>query len=197
MDLTRGVPPATLAVMAGVFHPVLFAYLDWPDAPVHVHSATGPITWGGHEWKGVGPLGGVDIPSESMGGVAAVEAALSLIGVPADLDGLADDQIRGKAVEVYLGTLAARPGDGGPVLIDDPVSLFFGTMDVLDLSASQEGANVSHTATVTAATGPSARSMASISHSDEDQRRAFPGDTAGRLVILSYAKAQKLTWPEN
>lgn len=203
MDLKRGVHPALLASLAQGGHPVLFGYLDWPGAPVRAHSGVGAITWGGHVWNGVGTLGNIDIPAEA-GEIAAVEAVLSLAGVPADLDGYADDAIRGRTVALYLGGVAGRPGgdDGkqttgpGSTLIGTPVSLFSGTMDGLTLTASATDEGVDHEAQVAVATGVEARSMASIYHTDEDQRRTYPTDTAGRLVILAYAKAQKLTWPE-
>lgn len=205
MDLTRGLSAPTLAAIQRPFFPLLFGHLDWPDAPVRAHTGVGPITWGGHTWTGVGPLGNVEIPTEAMGSVVATEAILSLIGVPADLDGFADDQIRGRAVSLHLGVVQGRPGgvDGmstsgpGNVLIGAPVELFSGVMDILDLDASADGTEISHQARVTAITGPGARTRASLTHNDEDQRSKYPTDTAGRHVILAYAKAQKLKWPEN
>lgn len=196
MDLKRGLSAPQLAALAGPLYPVLFAYVDWPDEPVWAHSATGTISWGGHDWLGVGSFGGVEVPPEASAGVATSEAVLSLMGVPADLDGRTDDLIRGRDVELHLGFLSGRPGEG-EVLIGDPIGLFAGTMDGLDIAASLQGSTVLHECRVTVATGPGARSMASINHSDEDQRRLHPGDTAGRLIILALAKAQKMTWPQS
>lgn len=195
MDLRRGLTADQLAALAGPIYPVLFAFADWPDDPVHAHSAVGTITWGGHDWIGIGPLGGVSIAAEEAGGIVPAQAVLTLIGAPADLDGRADDAIRGRVVRLYIGLLTGRPGDS-TTLIGDPVDLFAGHMDVLDLAAESAETGVSHTAAVTVVTGPSARSRATIYHSDEDQRASYPGDTAGLLVALAWARAQKLTWPE-
>ena len=195
MDLKRGLSPAQLSAMAGPVYPILFAHADWPDDPVYAHTGKGTITWGGQDWVGVGQLGGVEVPAEASGTVATAEAILSLAGVPADLDGRADDVIRGRDVDLYLGFLTRRPDDS-PELVGTPVDLFAGTMDGLDLAAAADGGRVLHSARVTVATGPGARSMASISHSDEDQRRLYPDDTAGRVVILAWALAQRMTWPE-
>lgn len=196
MDLIRGVDPLMQAAMAGAFYPVCLAYLDWPDAPVRAHSGVDTIAWDGHDWIGVGTLGNIDIPPEAAG-VAAVEAMLSLAGLSADIESYADDAIRNRTVELYFGALAARPGDpGGDQLKGNPVSLFMGTMDGLSIIASRGDKGVTNEAQVSVATGPSARSAATIYHTDEDQKSRYPLDTAGRLVILAYAKAQKLTWPE-
>lgn len=205
MDLTRQIDPSTLAALSGVFFPILMVYADWPGAPVYAHSGAGSIFWGGETWVGVGALGGVDIPAEAISGVVSAEAILSLVGVPVDLDGRLDDAIRGRTVAVYFAVLSGRPGgyDGqqvsgeGVTIVGSPVPLFFGTMDAFDLDTSATQSGVSHEARVTVTTGPSARSMATIYHTDEDQRKRHPGDTAGRLLIMAYAKAQKLTWPEN
>ena len=197
MELVRGVDPDMLSAMADPFFTVGFAFLDWPDTPVYAHSGVGTITWGGHDWMGVGVLGDIEIPPESAG-VAAVEAMLSLAGLSADIEDYADDEIRNRTVEIYLGTVAARPGDpGGTTLRGSPVSLFSGTMDGLSILASRGESGVTHQAKIPVATGPSARSAATIYHTDENQRARHPADTAGRLVILSYARAQKTTWPES
>ena len=205
MDLKRGLSEDFKAAISGPFHPILFAHVDWPAAPVFAHTGVGQITVAGHDWVGVGPLGGVDVPAEMMGGVVTTEAVLSLVGVPADLDGLADDAIRSRDVDLFIGVVVGRPGgsDGkqtsgaGNTLRGVPVSIFAGTMDGLGLFAARQGDTIVHEAQLQVATGPGARSMASVSHSDEDQRRHYPGDTAGRLIIMSYAYAQKLMWPEN
>lgn len=184
-------------------YPLLFAWLDWPDAPVWAHSGVGPIYWGGKTWQGVGTVGNVQIPEEGAE-IAAVEAILSLAGVAADLDGYADDTIRNRSMTLHLGFVEGRPGGQsgketfglGNTLADEPEQLFSGIMDMLTLTASGTDEGVEHEAQVTVLTGQEARSMASISHSDEDQRRRFPTDTAGRHTIMAYARAQRLYWPE-
>lgn len=201
--LRRAVEPDLLAAFRQGGYPVLFAHLDWPDAPVWAHSGVGPITWGGQTWNGVGTVGNVQIPEEGAE-IAAVEAILSLAGVAADLDGYADDTIRNRSVVLHIGSVQGRPGGHngkettglGNALVGTPTQLFSGIMDLLTLTASGTDGGVEHEAQVTVLTGQEARSMASISHSDEDQRRKHPTDTAGRHTILAYAKAQRLTWPE-
>jgi hypothetical protein len=196
--LTRGVPPAMQVALAGVVHPVLFVWLDWPGGAVRAHSGIGVITWGGFDWQGVGNFGGVTTPEEFGGSMVATEASVTLMASPEDLDAYLDDQIRNREGAIYMGLLAARPGEpGGGTLISDPVPVFYGTMDALSLSFEPTDTGVTSRASVTLVTGPGARSAATVTHSDPDQRRQFPADTAGRLVVLSYARAQSFTWPES
>ena len=203
MELRRVVDPATLSAFRQGSYPVLFAWLDWPDAPVWAHTGVGQITWGGQTWTGVGTVGNVQIPEEGAE-IAAVEAILSLAGVAADLDGYADDTIRNRSMTLHIGAVLGRPGghDGkqttglGSKLAGEPTQLFSGIMDMLTLTASGTDEGVTHETQVSVLTGQEARSSASLSHSDEDQRRKYPADTAGRHTILAYAKAQRLTWPE-
>lgn len=197
MILRRGVHAGLLAALSQGGYPILFVYLDWPDAAVYAHSGVGSITWGGQTWLGVGTLGNITIPEEGSE-IAVSEAVLALAGVPADLDGMVDDNIRNRTAEVYLGAVRARPGSNdGNSLIGTPVQLFSGLMDGINMADSATEDGVDHSVNIPIITGVEARSSASIEHSNEDQRRFYPSDTAGRLVILSYAKAQKITWPEN
>lgn len=197
--LTRALPGAMVSAMAGTFYPVLFVYLDWPGGAVRVHSGVGDISWGGYTWRGVGGFGAVTVPDEA-GSMVATEAALSLVAPASELDGYLDDVIRNRSGEVYLGFLAGRPGSAGgtTLLWATPITLFLGAMDGLTMSIQPKGAKGYATeAHVTLRTGPGARSEATIYHTDADQRRRYPADTAGRLVVLALASAQKLMWPAN
>ncbi|NUM72729.1 hypothetical protein HUU40_00065 [candidate division KSB1 bacterium] len=201
MDLKRGVDPVLLAALSQMSNPVLLVYLDWEGAPVYAHTGVGIIEWNGHEWEGVGKFSEIAIPEESSG-LAMIEAVLTLAGVDADLQGHIDDNIQGRIAEIYVGALTDRPGgfDGkqNDVLIGTPISIFTGKMDTFGISTSKAGrGKVVNRAVISIATGVEARSAFSIYHNDENQRREYPDDTAGRLVILAYANAQKLTWPQN
>lgn len=198
--LTRGVPPAMTAALASgeVLYPVLFVWLDWPGTPVRAHTGRGTITWGGHDWTGVGPFGQVGVPGEAGGSMAATEAEVSLLADPTALDAYLDAVIRNLSGEIYMGCLTARPGTGAEdVLLSDPVTMFSGLMDGMMVEAKAIDRGVAHRAVISLVTGPGARSDAAVYHSDQDQARKFPGDTAGRHLVLAYANAQKFLWPEN
>lgn len=193
MDLKRDVGPSLLRSLATGCQPIILAYLDWPGAPVYAHTGYQSIQWNGHTWRGVGDLASISLPPESAG-QAANEATLELVGSSPTLDGYADDNIRNRSVELYLG---AFPLGGGDSMVGTPSLLFSGTMDLLTLVDEASGGVVSSIAQLTVMTGVEARSKVTAYHSDEDQRYKYPGDTAGRHTILAFAKAQKFQWPEN
>lgn len=196
MDLKRGTPAAMLAAIAGPwFHPVILAEIDWPGAPLFAHSGKGEILHDDRTWQGVGKFGSVDIPEEVMTAVPS-EFTMELVSDFPDLEPYTDTVIRGRLGRVLLG---ATTTPGGNDLID-AVEIITGTADGLVMRVEIEDENgrrrVFYRLTVTMTTGPSMRSAAAIAHSDEDQRRAFPNDTAGRHLILAEATAQKTLWPE-
>ncbi|WP_406735897.1 hypothetical protein [Thioclava sp. GXIMD4215] len=199
MELTRGCPAAMLDAIAGpVFYPVVFVYLDWPDAPVRAHSGTGPLIWGGHEWQGVGQWGTITAPAEVSGSMVATEATVTLVAGPEDFDAFIDAAIRNREGAIYIGCLADRPGTaGGATLLADPVAIFYGTMDAMSMTIEPTDEGIQSSMSITLATGPGARSAATVYHSEQDQARAYPGDTAGRMTALAMSRAQVLTWPES
>lgn len=200
MELKRGVPTEMLDALRQTSYPIVFCFLDWPIVPLRVHTGVGDIIWGGQTWKGVGNLASLSVPAEQYG-MAVTEAELGLAGVPVDLDGFADDQIRNRLAQIYVGALTDRPGgyDGNQTdtLVSDPVLVMSGTMDALSLIASAFDGGVRHEAKLTVSTGQEARQRVTIYHSNEDQRSKHPTDTAGRFLIMAFAKAQKTLWPQN
>lgn len=198
MELRRGLDAPTLTALASrrPLHPVLFAYLDWPDGVVRAHSGAQAITWGGQSWTGVGSHGSVDVPDE-MAGTAATEASVTLTGLSDAIEDRADDAIRNRTAALYMGFLADRPGEGAETLIGTPFDLFAGWMDGLSIPVEADERGLVHSAVVRIMSGQEARSPASVYHSDEDQKRHYPEDTAGRHLVHARAWAEKLRWPEN
>lgn len=197
MDLIRGTPGTLLSAISGpYFHPVVLAYLDWPGAPLRAHSNAGEITWSGQAWVGVGKFGQIDIPEEAFGGVPT-EFTMSIVTDFPELEAYTDMVIKGAEASVYLGAVTER---GGNQLIG-AVEIVAGVADAMGMTPELVELNDGSVVTmyglsVTMTTGPSYRSMAAISHSHEDQQRHYPGDTAGRHLILAQAEAQKTLWPE-
>lgn len=192
MDLTRNTPAALLhALSAPVFHPVVLIRLDWPGAPLRTHSGAGEISWQGQRWTGAGRFGRVGVPEEAMAG-APEDFTISLVTDFADIEPYTDTVIRGIPGAVYLGATRDR---GGNDLIG-AVEFASGTADVLTLGTTMEGDTIYFELSVAMTTGPGMRAMASVNHSDEDQSRAYPGDTAGGRLIELVSSIKKTYWPQ-
>jgi hypothetical protein len=191
--LKRNIHPATLAAMARTpIYPVVMIYLDWPTGPVRVHSNVGTITYDGHDWTGVGNFAGLQMPGEETG-LISQPAQLRLIGAPDELDQYLDDPIRDRDGEILFGLVTDRAGN---TLIGDPFSIFIGYMDAMRETVASEDGTLRRDLLIDVAGGPSQRAFTELYHTYEDQKREFPGDTAGRLVINAEAEREKLTWPE-
>lgn len=192
MDLTRGIDAATLAAMAGHFHPVIAVELDWPGDPVYVHSGTGEIIWDGKTFLGVGDFGDVNIPGDTIGSVPT-EAVLTLLGVPPEIFDRLDDPIRNRYGAIYFGCLTEP---GGNTLVGDLTILFEGYMDASSYTGERNGEVITHGIQITLGTGGGMRSTANITHSYEAQIAEYPGDTAGRHLQWAVKQAKKRKWPE-
>jgi hypothetical protein len=195
MDLKRPVHPATkAALVSGSFHPVVLVHLDWPGAPVRVHSGSGTLVWSGHNWLGVNRFGGVTLPPEGMG-AAMLEGRMTLGGDPAHIDALLADApaAYGRAVRVWFGTVTTR---GGTTLIGEPFDAWRGQIGQIGDSEEWAGDAAIATVEVEIMSGVSQRSNGAVHHSYEDQQRFDPTDTAGRWVIgaMSSARAKLPQW---
>ena len=195
MDYVRGYTPAQLAALDGTFFPLTFVYVDWPVTPIRAHEKAGTITWGGNDWLGVGNYGSISIPAEQTG-LAASSATLRLLAAPEDTFDIQDDPVRNRTAIIYSGLVATR---NSTVLIGDPIELFAGHVDSMDFSTevvtrSDGGQERMQAIDIGIVSGPGARSKASIYHSDQDQSRAYPGDTAGRHLAFNRDNLGKLTW---
>lgn len=189
MILSRGVHPAlAVALLGEVVFPVVLVYLDWPGSVLRFHTGRGVITWGGYDFTGTGQFDDISIGEEGEG-LAAADASLRLLG---PVDACLEDceaVVKNRAAVIYSG---ATTTPGGNVLIGAPIVQFSGTMDgvIYRQDGGRHGLQLSLTA------GPGARVGAAITHSYEDQKTKYPGDTAGRHVQLAAANARVRTWPE-
>lgn len=192
MDLKRSLDPALADAIAGpAFFPLVMVWLDWPGGALRMHSGTGPIIWGGHTWAGVGKFGAVEVPEETASGIP-VDFSMSLTCDLPELAAFADAVIRQRAGVIYLGATTTA---GGNVLIGAPIEVAAGTMDTLVLAADTKDEITDYRLTVGLTTGPGYRTASAMQHSHEDQARYYPGDTAGKKLILATARAKKTLWP--
>ena len=190
--VTRTVNSATLAATeAGWFHPVVMVYLDWPGSAVRAHSSAGVISFGGHDWAGVGKFGKIEVSEEAVG-MAQAGASLILTGAPPELDQYLDAPIRARDAEVWFGVVDGR---GSNALIGQPFRIFAGYMDAMRDTITAEDGGITRAIILQIVNGPSQREGVSLFHTDEDQRARFPDDTAGRLFLHAQPRAMTLRWP--
>jgi len=185
MGVTRDIDPDLLAAISDQwFHPVTLVFVDWPGDPLRVHSGSGTITWGGHDWTGLDGLnaGQVTLPNEAAS-LAMVEGEAVAGGDPERIDEILGDAeaARGQAVQVWFGAVTAR---AGTVLIGDPMLVFTGTIGaVADEDTPHGDTGMVRLVRLQLVSGPSQRAVAAAHHSWDDQRRTDPEDTAGRWVM--------------
>lgn len=192
MDLVRGIDAATVAAMAGHFHPVLAVELDWPNDPIYAHSGIGDISWDGKTFLGVGEFGSIAIPGDAFGAVPT-DALLTLIGVPSEIFNYLDDPIRNRYGAIYFGVTSTA---GGNNLIGDLTVLFEGYMDASQYVGERRDDIITHGIQLTLGSGAGMRSTAMVTHSYEAQISEYPGDTAGRHLQQAVKQAKARKWPE-
>jgi hypothetical protein len=176
-------------IAAGPFFPVLPVFVDWPGGAVRLHSGLGTLEWDGEDWHGVGALGTVSAPADA-GTLAQLGMELTLHGLPEGIWSHADDPVRNRRIEVWIGCTTTP---GGNVLAAPP---FLAQQQLGAGFRIEEGADA-FSAVLRAVFGPNERSVLAAFHSYEDQMAATAGaDTAGRHLIFAEAEAGQLTWPE-
>lgn len=186
MALERTIDTSTYNELISTFHPVVLVKVDWPDETIYVHTNTGNISWGGNSYLGIGYIASLTIPEESFGIVSA-EAALGITGTITDLLDAMDVDSKNSDVSIYVGC-TTEPN--GTTLVGDPIEIFTGYLDENEFGDVEgEGGNRLHSLSYGVASGPSARSKATISHSYEDQISKYPTDTLMRHTIYAKARA--------
>lgn len=159
--------------------------LDFPSGFVRMNGSPADIILGGNTFLGVGGLGAITAIEESAE-LRSYDLSVQLSGVPRDSIAIALAEAyqgrRGSVWEVPLDPTTYQP-------IADPILFFRGRMDQLDI-------RVGDTATV------SVRLQNRLAdwerpklrrYTDEDQRRAHPGDLGLRYVASTVDK--QLLWP--
>lgn len=192
--MTRGAGATLLAEFAKAsFHPVVLVHIDWPGEAVRAHTGRGQITWNGADWSGVWRFASMSLPPESSGAAAGV-ATVQIVGDPQMVYAQLDTWQRNRAATIWFGAVSERASN---VLVGQPVQVFTGYMDAARCPIVETEDGFTHVLEVDLVSGPPARAMGSYYHCDADQRRRFPADTAGRLLVSNAARQRTQQWPEN
>lgn len=164
-----------------------FIELQFLSGTSYISSLGQTVTWGGHDWLGLGALGSISQTEESDG-IASKPLTYTLNGAqPAWLALAAGDvaEYRGLPAKMYMCPLAE-----GFVLIDSPVLCWSGFMDTVALGVDAEGAGEIALQCETAAFGLKRRP--SLRMNAAQQKKKYPTDTGFDYLTTLISAPQ--TW---
>lgn len=125
---------------ADVVRPFLLIDLDFdsPTGTVRLWTGNGDITFDSNTYAGAGDILSVDKFSESVD-LEASGIKINLTGLNPTIVGYARDQeYQGRTATIRFGAL-----DGSGNIISDPIIIFQGFMDVMNITDTGETANIS------------------------------------------------------
>lgn len=170
------------AVIAGHVPYIFFVRLDFSQ-PLCVCSAAYNVFWYGIEWTGLGNLGGME-PLQEQAGLEAIGVRLTLSGVPSEMIALTlGEQYQGKPCQIWFAPLREDLR-----LLVDPVRLFYGRMDTMNVEVG-DTATITVSAESRMATWDRARVRR---YNNEDQQSRYPGDKGFEFVPQMVEK--NLQW---
>ena len=163
--------------------PIALVKLAFDSGAVRVWSGRGDLTFNAEVYTGLGDLGRIS-PVEEGIEQKAFGIAFELSGVPAATISLAlSEDVQGRACQVWLGFL-----DESYALVADPVLVFSGRMDTMDVNLGETG-KVSVTA--------ESRLIdwdrpAGLLYTDAAQAELFAGDKG--LEFVNESVEREIVW---
>lgn len=170
---------AITAAESEVVRVVLMADLDFESGHFRVHTGAGTLYFLGNPFIGIGDIGKVS-ELEETAQVQSSGLSLALSGIDPDLLSVAlGENYQGRDVVLYLGLL-----DAGLQLIQDPVTLWRGRMDTMNIVLGETA-----TITVTAKNPLADWDRPRVRrYNNEDQQAKYPGDLGLEFVEKSINK---------
>lgn len=146
---------------------ILLAKLDFSSGMLYMTNMPYTVTWDGNAYVGGGSLVGVEPVSESAD-QQAHELKYRLAGIPPEYLSIAlTEHYQGRDAYLYWALM-----DADHKVVADPVLLFKGRMDVMEVVAGQQGI-ITLTAQSRLADWARARVRR---YNDADQQAEYPGD---------------------
>lgn len=137
-DITAGV---SSEVVKNRLRMALLVELIFDSSPVYLWTGIGNLSWNSNTYIGTGTLGRVS-PIEETSDIRSNGIQLSLSGVSSSLISTAlGTQYQGRACRVRVAFF-----DSSNVLIDDPVQVFSGKLDVMQIVDAGETCEITVTA---------------------------------------------------
>jgi hypothetical protein len=173
--MSRALTPSVVAqTKATQVQPAFLFEGEFSGQAIRTWSGVGELNWDGRVWDGFGALMGISNIGEDNE-ISAKGITVTLTGVPSEIISLAlQDCRQGSAGIVYLGFIS------GNQIINDPVLMFQGRLDVVEINEDDETSSIS--LNYESRLIDLQRSKVSR-FTDEDQRREFPGDFGCAFVV--------------
>lgn len=184
--MSRGVTAAMQAAAEAVpAYPILLWEGLFDSGALRLWSGYGDLAWDAKTWTGAGDLIGVD-PAAEVTRIVAAGGTFRLNGIPADLLGLAlDEDYQGRPCTLYFGMLDAMAG----AVVADPIPVFSGRMDVMELDDGGETASIVLSAENLLADLGRAPGM---TYTDENQKSLYPDDEG--LAFIAAIQDREIIW---
>ncbi len=166
--------------------PVYFVEFHFLTATIRVCSANLTLTWGGHDWAGLGAIGGIS-PVEESEGLESKALTFTLNAAQPSWLALAVgsvEEYRGLPAKLYF-----CPLDEQFRLIDTPILCWTGIMDAVSIGLDGEEGNIALKCE-TSAYGLKRRPALRIN--DAQQRKKYPTDSG--FAYLNSLIAQPALW---
>jgi hypothetical protein len=174
---------AESASLAPHLRPVLLVALDLASGPVRFSTADRTLSFAGEDYLAVGDLGRI-APFGEPTDLSVEGVAIELSGIPSTyIDIAMAENVQGRRARLWLGLL-----DDGYALIADPVLIFRGRMDTIDIRLG-ESATVVATVENRMADWDRPR-VRRYTHADQIAR--FPADKG--LEFVSQTAEREILW---
>ncbi len=179
-DLTAA---AKTESQASLVRPVALVKLAFDSGDMRVWSGRGDLTWNSETYTGIGALGRISAVEEGVE-QKAFGIAFELSGIPSSTISIAlGEDVQGRTAQIWLGFL-----DSTYQLVADPVLVFRGRMDTMDVKLGEEG-TVSVTAESRLIDWERPRERL---YTDAGQKERYPGDEGFAFVNESVEK--EIVW---
>jgi len=157
--------------------------MDFSSGLVYWNTSPMSITWSGNEYLGVGNLGTISQVAEGAD-LSAKGITVEFTGVPSALVSVAlGDNYQQRPINVWLAFL-----DVNYDLIADPVLIFNGLMDTMDVTMGETAKIVVHAESHMAAWNrPNV-----LRYTDAEQQHLYPGDKG--LIFAQQMEEKTLIW---
>lgn len=180
-DLTSGMVSEFTAVS---LEPIILIKAEFPSADVNIWSGTRDLTFNADTYTGLGDLIGMS-PIEETEDLKASGMRFSLSGIPSSMVATAlSEHYQDRPITCWLGCL-----DSAGAIITDPVIMFKGRMDVMEIVDGGDTASIG----IAAENVLIAMERASLRrYTPEDQKEVYSGDEG--FAFVTSIQDKEIVW---